>query len=58
MSMSFDDELKNVSGGVPNPASFKIDECDLTESEKNDEYFMHWWRVFNDKDIEQDRLMR
>ena len=45
------DEKFNVSGGMPNPACFKIDYGDLTEDQKNSEHFMHWWRiVFQESD--------
>ena len=50
-----DNNLNCVSGGMPNPSCFKMSFDEIPEDKKNDRYFMHWWRIFNDQDIDKDR---
>ena len=55
LSSISDDDLNYVSGGMPNPSCFKMSFNEIPEDKKNDEYFMHWWRIFNDQDTDKDR---
>ena len=55
-SYNLDDcDLSFVSGGIPNPDCFKMDENDIPADKKNNEHFMHWWRIFHNCPTDEDK---